>query len=211
MMYRTSLTAPMFGLRREIDRLFEDTFQNAGGDRAGWVPSANVRETKDGYLFDFELPGMSPEQVEVTCDNGVLLVRGERTEERKEGEEGRYHVFERSYGSFSRSFQLPQGVDEDSIEASFENGLLRLRVPKAALPQPRRIEIQGSQKSERGSQQQISGSPRSEGSNARKNGSSEPKARGEQGDQKGRGETTERSRGEQTDRTRGEMAASSNR
>jgi HSP20 family protein len=208
-MYRTSLTAPMFGLRREIDRLFEDTFQNAGGDRAGWVPSVNVRETKDGYLFDFELPGMSPEQVEVTCDNGVLLVRGERTEERKEGEEGRYHVFERSYGSFSRSFQLPQGIDEDSIEASFENGLLRLRVPKAAIPQPRRIEIHGSQKSERGNQQQISGSPRTEGT--RKNGSTEPKSRADQGDQKSRGETAERARTEQPDRTRGEMAANSGR
>ena len=208
MMYRTSLTAPMFGLRREIDRLFEDTFQNAGGDRSGWVPSVNVRETKDGYHFDFELPGMSPEQVEVTCDNGILLVRGERTEERKEGEEGRYQVLERSYGSFSRSFQLPQGIDEDSIEANFENGLLRLRVPKAAIPQPRRIEIQGSQKAERG-QQQISGSARPEG--ARKNGSAEPKSRADQSEQKGRGESSERTRSEQTDRTRGDMAASSGR
>ncbi len=77
----------------------------------------------------------------MTCDNGVLTVRGEKSETRKEGEEGRYHLVERSYGSFARSFQLPQGVDESKIEGSFDNGLLKVRIPKAALPQPKRINI----------------------------------------------------------------------
>ena len=179
MMYRTSLSAPVLGLRREIDRLFEDTFQQ-GGDRSGWVPSVNVRETANEFAFEVELAGLKPEQVEVTCDNGVLMIRGERQEERKEGEEGRYHIVERSYGAFSRSFQLPQGVDDERIEARFDNGLLQVRVPKAEIPQPRRINIQGNQGSGQ-RQEQISGTARNEsnGSSNKKGGSTESKHRGE--------------------------------
>lgn len=141
MLYRTSV-APVFTLRREIDRLFEDTFNGGGGNgRTGWSPAAEIRETDKELSFTFELPGIKPEDVEITCDKGALTIRGERSEERKEGEEGRYHLLERSYGSFTRSFQLPQGVDENQIEAGFENGLLTVRVPKAALPQPRKIAV----------------------------------------------------------------------
>ena len=188
-MYRTTLTAPIFGLRREIDRLFEDTFQNTG-ERAGWTPMVNIRETANEFAFEVELAGLKPEHVEITCDNGVLMIRGERTEERKEGEEGRYHLIERSYGSFSRSFQLPQGVNEDSIEASFDNGLLRVRVPKAAIPQPRRIEIRGGNEQREG---HVGGSTRREVSGGgRKNGQTDAKRedsrRVEESEQKQRGE-----------------------
>ena len=203
-MYRTSLTAPIFGLRREIDRLFEDTFQN-GGDRNAWLPSVNIRETSNEFAFEVELAGLKPEQVEITCDNGVLMIRGERQEERKEGDEGRYHLVERSYGSFSRSFQLPQGVDEDRIEASFENGLLRVHVPKAAIPQPRRIDIRGAQSGSH--RQEIGGSSRGEGSGGnggRKNAQSEQKHRGENSEQKSRGEGAEQ-------KQRGEMAGAGSR
>lgn len=141
MLYRTSV-APVFTLRREIDRLFEDTFGGGGGNgRAGWSPSAEIRETEKELRFTFELAGVKPDEVEITCDKGTLTVRGERSEERKEGEEGRYHLLERSYGSFTRSFQLPQNVDEDRIEAGFDNGLLTVRVPKAEMPQPRKIAV----------------------------------------------------------------------
>lgn len=200
-MYRTSLTAPIFGLRREIDRLFEDTFQNSG-DRSGWIPSVNIRETPNEFGFEIELAGLKPEQVEVTCDNGVLMVRGERQEERKEGEEGRYHLVERSYGSFSRSFQLPQGVDEDRIEASFDNGLLRVHVPKAEIPQPRRIDIRGA---EAGRRQEISGAGRAQvnGGEGRKNAENEQK-RADQAEQKHRAEQAEQ-------KQRGDMAGTGGR
>ncbi len=192
MLYRTSLTTPIFGLRREIDRLFEDTFQNA--DRAGWAPTVNIRETTNEFAFDVELPGLKPEQVEITCDNGVLMIRGERQEERKEGEEGRYHLVERSYGSFSRSFQLPQNVNEEEIQAEFDSGLLHVRVPKAEVPQPRRIEIQGARGGER-TPAQISGQSRREpnGSTGRK-AQSEQKQRGDHGEQKQRDTATQGSR-----------------
>lgn len=144
MLYRTT-SSPVFSLRREIDRLFDDTFGGEGTAtaRRTWIPAADVRETDGEYTFELELPGIAPEHVELTADDGVLTVRGEkgRDRARKEGDEGRWHVLERSYGSFVRAFQLPQGVDEDRIDARFANGLLTVRVPKAERPQPRRIRI----------------------------------------------------------------------
>lgn len=145
MLYRSPISTPAFSLRREIDRLFDDAFgrEGARGARATWAPVVDVREEDRALIFEFELPGLRPEQVEITSDNGVLTVRGDKREERTENE-GRQHIVERTYGAFSRSFQLPQGVDEERIEASFENGVLTVRVPKAAQPQPRRIQIRGA-------------------------------------------------------------------
>jgi len=143
MVYRGSLTGPVFGLRREIDRLFEDTF---GGDsrRSGWAPAVDIREDNKEIALEVELPGIKPSDVEVVAEHGVLTIRGEKQSGSAEGSEGRYHVVERSYGSFTRSFQLPTGVDEQRIEADFADGLLTVRIPKAALAQPRRIEIRNS-------------------------------------------------------------------
>ena len=142
MVYRTAMTAPAFSLRREIDRLFDDAFGGNGPrGAAGWVPPVDVRESEGELALLFEIPGVTPEQIEVTTDNGVLTVRGEKREERKEGEEGQFHLVERSYGTFSRSFQLPKNLDESKIEATFENGVLMVRIPKAALPQPKRIQV----------------------------------------------------------------------
>lgn len=142
MMYRTT-SSPVFSLRREIDRLFDDTFGGEGTTpRRGWLPAADVRETADGFTFELELPGVSPDQVELTADNGVLTVRGEKPPRtRKETDEGRHHFVERSYGTFVRAFQLPQGVNEEQIDAQFAHGVLTVHVPKAERPKPRRIRI----------------------------------------------------------------------
>ena len=141
MLYRTT-SSPVFSLRREIDRLFDDTFGGEATTRRSWMPAVDVRETDGEYTFELELPGIAPEHVELTADHGVLTVRGEKGQQtRKEGEEGRWHVVERGYGSFVRAFQLPQRVDEERIEAQFAHGVLTVRVPKAARPQPRRIRI----------------------------------------------------------------------
>jgi HSP20 family protein len=146
----------LFGLRRDIDRLFEDAFSGRGGST--WVPPVNVRENNDEIGLDVELPGIKPENVEITIENGLLTISGEKREERKEGEEGRYHLVERSYGSFTRSFTLPQGIDEEQIDAQFHDGLLSVRIPKSALPQPRRIQIGRSQ--QQAQQAQIGGQGR---------------------------------------------------
>ena len=140
-MHNTSLTAPVFGLRRDIDRLFEEAF-GATNNGSAWMPVADIRENKTDLTIDFELPGLKPEEVEITSDNGVLTVSGEKRSERKEGDEnGRYHLMERTYGRFSRSFQLPKGIKDGEISADFDNGLLHIRIPKSALPQPRKIQI----------------------------------------------------------------------
>jgi HSP20 family protein len=138
MLYRT---APIFGLRREIDKLFEDTFGGGNEGSFSWNPAVDVRETGNELRLDVELPGIRPEEVEVTAESGVLTIRGEKRSERKEDDNARYHVVERSYGSFMRSFQLPQGLEEEQIEATYDNGILSIHIPKAALPQPRRIQI----------------------------------------------------------------------
>ena len=151
MVYRGSQVGPVFGLRREIDRLFEDTFGRDVG-RGGWVPPVDVREDNKEIVLEIELPGIKPEDVEVTAENGVLTIRGEKQSRATESTEGRFHVVERSYGSFTRSFQLPNGVDERQIDAEFLDGVLAVHVPKAALAQARRIEIRNS-----GSQPAIQG------------------------------------------------------
>ena len=130
---------PLFGLRREIDRLFDDVVGTT--DESRWTPAVDVRETDKALALDVELPGIEPENVEVNVENGVLSITGEKRSGRTEEEKGRYHMIERSYGSFFRSFQLPAGVDESQIKASFHDGLLTVDIPKAALPQPRKIEI----------------------------------------------------------------------
>jgi HSP20 family protein len=161
MVYRGTLTGPVFGLRREIDRLFEDAF---GGDsrRTGWSPAVDVREDNKEIVLEIELPGIKPSDVEVTADNGLLTVRGEKQSTSTEGTEGRYHVVERTFGSFTRTFQLPQGVDERQIQADFADGLLNIRIPKAALAQARKIEIRNS-----GSQPVIQGSSGKSGDTAK--------------------------------------------
>ena len=160
MLYRMTTSSPIFGLRREIDRLFEDTFARDGNS---WTPAVDIKETESDIRVELELPGLKPEDVEITAENGVLTIRGEKRSERKEDEQSRYHVVERTYGAFMRTFQLPQGIDEDQINAEFENGILALRVPKAALPQPKRIQINAARQGKQqgavgsGSQREVSG------------------------------------------------------
>ena len=141
-LYSLTTSSPIFGLRREIDRLFEDTFTRDGNN---WTPAVDIKESDNDIRIDLELPGLTPEDVEITAENGLLSIRGEKRSERKEGEEGRYHIVERSYGTFMRTFSLPQGVDENQIQAEFSDGVLAIRIPKAALPQPTRIQINGRQ------------------------------------------------------------------
>jgi HSP20 family protein len=141
MMYATTLTAPVFGLRREIDRLFETTFGRGHVGQHEWSPAVDIYETDQELTFTVELPGIKLEDVEVTSADGILTIRGETAAEQRDDEEGRYHLVERHYGSFMRRFQLPQGVDNEKIEANVNLGMLKVRIPKAALPQAKKIEI----------------------------------------------------------------------
>lgn len=138
MVYRTTLS-PLISLRREMDRFFDDALAPAAAGT--WSPAVDVREEPDAWVFEVELPGVDPAAVEVTTDQGVLTIRGEKSSLRKEGQEGRWHAVERLTGNFRRSFRLPQSVAEDQIEAQFTNGLLTIRAAKAEVPKPKRIEV----------------------------------------------------------------------
>jgi HSP20 family protein len=135
---------PFMGLRREIDRLFEDF------DHGGWgfpfrrslldfeprwpgetAPAVDVAEKDRAYEIAAELPGIDPNNIEVKLANGVLTIKGEKKQETEEKKKN-YYVSERRYGSFERSFQVPDGVDAEKIEASFNKGVLTLTLPKSA-------------------------------------------------------------------------------
>ena len=127
-------------LRYEMDRLFEDAFGGRSRSIAGWTPATNLVETDEAYEVSLELPGFDREDIEVTVDQGVLSISGERTEE-FEGEERTYHLRERSVGRFNRSFSLPSSVSAESVSAKFQNGVLRVNLPKQEEARTRKIEV----------------------------------------------------------------------
>ena len=125
-----------------LARLFDESALSTGTNGGTWVPAVNVEESKDELVLSAELPGLTEENVSVEMENNVLTISGEKSEERTEGEEDRrYHLWERRYGSFQRSFTLPRTVKGDSIRASFDKGILRIHMPKAAEARTRKIEI----------------------------------------------------------------------
>jgi HSP20 family protein len=131
-------------LRGAMDRLFEDSFVNP---MTSWIAPANaaamaldVYETKDQVVVKAALPGVKPEETEVTITGDTLTIRGE-TKEEKEIKEENYLRKERSYGAYSRSVTLPTGLVPDKAEATFENGILTLKIPKSEQSKPRSIKI----------------------------------------------------------------------
>lgn len=130
-----------------FDRLFDSLWgASGGGSRGGSLmraPETDVVETEKEIRVVTEMPGLRPEDVEVDVENNVLTIRGEKREARGEGEGGKYHLAERRYGTFARSFVLPRDVDPDRIAASFDQGVLTVRIPKSEKAQRRRIQVGG--------------------------------------------------------------------
>jgi HSP20 family protein len=140
-----SLTEPFFGrlgnLRREIDRSFESTLSEDLFSTAV-TPAMDVKETDEALRLSFEVPGVKPEELSVTLENGVLTVSGEKKLERETGDEkAGVRGFERRYGRFERSLTLPRSVDPDKVTATCENGVLTIELPKTPEARPRKIEI----------------------------------------------------------------------
>ena len=153
---------PFESLRREVDRLFDDfsggmwrspfgrSFFDIEPFRRteaafGVVPAVNVTQTDKGYEITAELPGMEEKDVDVKLANGVLTIRGEKRDEKEEKNKD-YYVRERSFGSFERSFQVPEDVDADKIGASFKKGVLTVTLPKSGEAQKaeKKIEVKAS-------------------------------------------------------------------
>jgi len=106
-------------------------------------PAVDIVESADAYLVKAELPGLSPENIDVQVENDVLTLRGERKSETNE-ERGGYRRVERSYGSFARSFVLPKGTKAESIDAQIEHGVLTVTIPKVAAQTARKVEVKGA-------------------------------------------------------------------
>lgn len=132
----------MLTLRQAMDRLFEDSFVRPAGLAAPVMSEValDMYETDSDVVIKAELPGVKPEEVDVSITEDVLTIKGEHKEE-KEEKEPNYYRRELRYGSFSRSVRLPAAVNTDKAEAEFENGLLTLTVPKAEEVKPRQIKV----------------------------------------------------------------------
>ncbi|HLA64461.1 MAG TPA: Hsp20/alpha crystallin family protein, partial [Rhodothermales bacterium] len=137
-------------LRREMDRLFSD-YQPARAaqpeqddeQQAVWAPRADLAETEHHFVIALDVPGVSEDDLRLTLEEDTLKVSGERRFNR-EGREGQFHRIERSYGRFFRAFRFGSPIDAQGVEASFDDGVLTVTVPKAEVSKPRRIEVRRS-------------------------------------------------------------------
>ncbi len=137
---------PVLGLRSEIDRMFDSFLRepfgamtNVGG-AAGWSPAVELSETEKEFNVRAELPGIKPEEIEVSIMDNALVLSGEKREKTEKKEEN-YHFSETFYGSFRRSIPLPAEVDEDSVEAEYTDGVLNVRLKKIPEAQPKKIQV----------------------------------------------------------------------
>ncbi|MFP4155036.1 MAG: Hsp20/alpha crystallin family protein [Halothiobacillaceae bacterium] len=134
-------------LYKEMDNMFQPRL--AGGDnqqamdqpRADWAPAVDIKEEESQYLLHMDIPGVDGKHIEITAEDGVLEIKGERNSEMKSAQEG-YTRVERSHGRFLRRFTLPEGVDVEHIGARCEHGVLTLTLPKTQARQPRRIAVE---------------------------------------------------------------------
>jgi HSP20 family protein len=157
-------------IQSEMNRLFNTFFEappTAGGQHGGqamrrWIPAMDLVETEDAFVLRADLPGLNEGDVNIELEDNVLTISGERKAEHEERKEGYYRV-ERASGSFARSLTLPEGVDPEAVTASFDRGVLEVRVPKPEERKPRKVSIsvgQGGQKTIEGAESaQNSGEP----------------------------------------------------
>ena len=145
---RTAIYDPFSGFRRlqhEVNRAFggnalsRDDAQPAGS--RSWVPAVDIHEEADRFVIKADVPGIEPKAIEITAENGVLTIQGERRSDHAVDDGASAQRVERSYGSFFRRFTLPDSVDADHIEARGSHGVLEITVPKREQVKPKRIKV----------------------------------------------------------------------
>jgi HSP20 family protein len=127
-------------VNRLLNAFFDAPVGGNGTSRRTWIPAMDLVETEDHFLLRADLPGLSEQDVSIELQDNVLTLSGERKAEHEERNEG-YHRVERAFGRFSRSLTLPEGVDTDAVQASFDDGVLEVRIPKPEERKPRRVAI----------------------------------------------------------------------
>lgn len=165
---RAMQSPTVFGsLHREIDRLFDDFARGAltgfqqGQDRL--VPSMDITENDNEIVVAAEMSGLERKDIDISIDDDILTIRGEKkVEEEQKDEKKNFHVTERAYGVFYRAIQLPSGVDPSKVQATMQNGVLKITIPKPARSQAKKIEVQeakqeGKQEAKNGGGQQKAG------------------------------------------------------
>src|SRR3954468_23660080 len=133
-------------LQSEMNRLFNTVFDTPSNGSGGnvlrrWIPAMDLVESADHFVLRADLPGMGEDDVKLEIEDRVLTLSGERKSETSEKTEGFYRL-ERANGAFSRSLTLPEGIDSDAISATFDKGVLEVRIPKPEEVKPKRVEIQ---------------------------------------------------------------------
>jgi len=134
--------ASLFGqFDNEINRLFFNAHSTDAANQAhDWTPAVDIREEENRYVLEADIPGISREDLDITLEDSVLTIKGERTVTSEENNEG-YRRRERAHGSFVRQFTLPDTVNTETISAAVVNGVLEIGIPKQAKPEPRKITV----------------------------------------------------------------------
>jgi HSP20 family protein len=138
---------PRAATNRNVERAFDEPFAVAGAESIGWMPAMEIVETPKELTVTAELAGIDPKDIDVSVDDGVLTVRGEKSEERTEdGTDKKVYLYERNYGCFQRAFALPTTVDGSKITAEVDKGVLKVHLPKSdgAQPKGRKIAIKST-------------------------------------------------------------------
>ena len=130
--------SPLLDLRRELDRWFDDMSWST--PEREWNPACEVEESKDHYLLSMEMPGVSRDQIKLETVDNQIVISGERRAETKNKDTDQWYT-ERRYGKFQRTFTLPAGVDATKVEANYQDGILRVYLPKAESAKPRQVKI----------------------------------------------------------------------
>jgi HSP20 family protein len=127
-------------LQRELERVRDDTTGDGSSSTAEWAPAVDIKEESDKFVLHADLPGVKPEEIDVSMENGVLTIKGEKRTEAKTEKEG-YKRVERTFGSFYRRFSLPDTANPDAISAATKNGVLEIVIPKRESVQPKKINV----------------------------------------------------------------------
>lgn len=130
----------MISMRRAMDRLIDSSLTDENGGTPEWGLPLDVVEDENEYVIKASLPGIKPENLDITFDKGMLSIKGEVKDE-SEVTKGQYHMRERRFGTFSRTIALPSSVKPEDIQADYQDGVLSLKMPKAEEVKPKRIQI----------------------------------------------------------------------
>jgi len=143
-MAELAIWRPLQELRREIDRIWDEFFGRTQfperWERFEWAPAVDVSETEEAIVVRADVPGLEPEDLEISLSGNFLTIKGEKKQEREEKKENFYRM-ERLYGSFVRSIELPAEVEADKVEATYKNGVLKIVLPKKAEAKGKTIKV----------------------------------------------------------------------